>query len=221
MAVLPHVILSSDVFRKVIHGKLLYFLAPLDSPRASGAYFYPCLRLTLAIILLRFGIPRMDVFLFRQVSPAPCSPPLGGSIADSAVRFTPAVKYGGRENRLSRRETRCISSHPCRAHHKLKWARKGRSVIAVLYSHLPRSESNKAICAATPLPADAPPPTQTPQGQPLLDRGWQQPLNHHKAQPARRVKDAEGTAKPLVLDSVRWLGYLPGEYIRTLRISLL
>ena len=50
--------------------------------------------------------------------------------------------------------------------------------------------------------------SQTPQGQPLLDRGWQQPLNHHKAQPARRVKDAEGTAKPLVLDSVRWLGYL-------------
>ena len=38
------------------------------------------------------------VFLFRQVAPAPCSPPLGGSIADSAVRFTPAVKYGGREN---------------------------------------------------------------------------------------------------------------------------
>ena len=58
------------------------------------------------------------------------------------------------------------------------------------------------------LPSKAPPPTQTPQGQPLLDRGWQQPLNHHKAQPARRVKDAEGTAKPLVLDSVRWLGYL-------------
>ena len=41
----------------------------------------------------------------------------------------------------------------------------------------------------------------------LSDRGWQQPLNCHKAQPARRVKDAEGTAKPLVLDSVRWLGY--------------
>ena len=41
----------------------------------------------------------------------------------------------------------------------------------------------------------------------LSDRGWQQPLDHHKAQPARRVKDAEGTAQPLVLDSVRWLGY--------------
>ena len=42
----------------------------------------------------------------------------------------------------------------------------------------------------------------------LSDRGWQQPLDHQKAQPARRVKDAEGTAQPLVLDSVRWLGYL-------------
>ena len=41
----------------------------------------------------------------------------------------------------------------------------------------------------------------------LSDRGWQQPLDHHKAQPARRVKDAEGTAQPLVLDSVRWLCY--------------
>ena len=41
----------------------------------------------------------------------------------------------------------------------------------------------------------------------LSDRGWQQPLDHQKAQPARRVKDAEGTAQPLVLDSVRWLCY--------------
>ena len=65
-----------------------------------------------------------------------------------------------------------------------------------------------------PLTVSAPPPTQTPQGQPLLDRGWQQPLNHHKAQPARRVKDAEGTAKPLVLDSVRWLGYLAAVPVR-------
>ena len=38
-----------------------------------------------------------DLFLYRQFTPAPCSPPLGGSGADSAVRFTPAVKYGGRE----------------------------------------------------------------------------------------------------------------------------
>ncbi len=62
--------------------------------------------------------------MFRQCAPAPCSPPLGGSIADSAVRFTPAGKYGGRENKPSGRETRCIRYHPCRAHHKLEWARK-------------------------------------------------------------------------------------------------
>ena len=66
--------------------------------------------------------------MFRQCAPAPCSPPLGGSITDSAVRFTPAVKYGGRENRPSGRETRCIRYHPCRAHHKLEWARKLRRI---------------------------------------------------------------------------------------------
>ena len=43
----------------------------------------------------------------------------------------------------------------------------------------------------------------------LFDRGWQQPLDHPEAQPVRRVKDAEGTAQPLVLDSARWLGYIP------------
>ena len=47
----------------------------------------------------------------------------------------------------------------------------------------------------------------------LFDRGWQQPLNQYEAQPAHRVKDAAGTAKPLVLDSVRWLGYLLYAYI--------
>ena len=143
----------------------------------------------------------MDAFLFRQVSPAPCSPPLGGSIADSAVRFTPAVKYGGRENWQSCREARCMSSHPCRAHHKLKWARAEQSDIVLLYKQVPRSESIKATS------------TQNRTAHPnsarstLFDRGWQQPLNHHKAQPARRVKDAAGTAKPLVLDTARWLSY--------------
>ena len=87
----------------------------------------------------------MIFFRYRQFAPAPCSPPLGGSDVTSAVRFTPAGKYGGRENRLSRRETRCMSGHPCRAHHKLKWARKGQSGLGVLYEHLPRSESNNTI----------------------------------------------------------------------------
>ncbi len=87
-------------------------------------------------------------FLFRQVSPAPCSPPLGGSDGCSAVRFTPAVKYGGRENSLSQRATRCIRCHPYRAHHKLKWARKLQSFIVLLYKRLSRSESGETIYAA-------------------------------------------------------------------------
>ena len=145
--------------------------------------------------------------MFRQCAPAPCSPPLGGSIADSAVRFTPAVKYGGRENRPSGRETICMSGHPCRVHHKLKWARKMQSVLELLYKHLPRSESNNAISAKS----SAAYPNSARST--LFDRGWQQPLNCHKAQPAHRVKDAEGTAKPLVLDSARWLCYSRNVHI--------
>ena len=64
------------------------------------------------------------------------------------MRFTPAVKYGGRENQLSRRETGCMSGHPCRAHHKLEWARKEQAGIKVLYKHFSRSESSIAIIAA-------------------------------------------------------------------------
>ena len=63
------------------------------------------------------------------------------------MRFTPAVKYGGRENKLSRRETKCMSGHPCRAHHKLKWARERQSGLEVLYELIPRSESSNAISA--------------------------------------------------------------------------
>ena len=86
-------------------------------------------------------------FRYSYFAPAPCSPPLGGSDGYSAVRVTAAVKYGGRENRLSRPETSYMSGHPRRAHHKLEWARKGQSGIKVLYEHLPRSESNKMIIA--------------------------------------------------------------------------
>ena len=112
------------------------------------------------------------VFLFRQFSPAPYSPPLGGSIADSAVRFTPAVKYGGREKWPSGRATGCIRSHPCRAHHKLKWARTEQSVLGVLYELLPRSESGNEISTQILVVS------QVPQDQPAFDRDWQQPLNH-------------------------------------------
>ena len=124
------------------------------------------------------------------------------------MRFTPAVKYGGRENRLCARAARCMSGHPCRAHHKLKWARKGQSGLGVLYELIPRSESSNAISAENSVALQCFAACPNSNGSTLSDRGWQQPLNCHKAPPVCRVKDAAGTAKPLVLDSVRWLGYL-------------
>ena len=95
-----------------------------------------------------------------------------------------------------------MSGHPCRAHHKLKWARKIQLVLVLLYKQVPRSESNKSISTQsfTAYPNSA--------RSTLFDRGWQQPLNCHEAQSACRVKDAEGTAQPLVLDPARWLCYL-------------
>ena len=122
--------------------------------------------------LCRFGIPRMDYFCLGSFPPAPCSPPLGGSDEISAVRFTPAVKYGGRENWPSGRDTRYISGHPCRAHHKLKWARTEQSVLGVLYELLPRSKSSNEISTQILVVS------QTTQDQPVFDRDWQQPLNH-------------------------------------------
>ena len=153
--------LSSDVFRELYTGSNVAFLRRLTRPEPAA--------LALALFLAHayynlysFRDSANGVFLFRQVAPAPCSPPLGGSDGNSAVRFTPAGKYGGRENWLSRRETRCMSGHPCRAHHKLKWARKGQSGLGVLYEHFPRSESSNAISAQTPLHFNASPPAQTP-----------------------------------------------------------
>ena len=69
-------------------------------------------------------------------------------------------KQGGRENRPSWRETGCMNSHPCRAHHKLKWARKKQSIFKLLYKNLPRSESSKTISAQSSAVS------QTPTGQP-------------------------------------------------------
>ena len=118
--------------------------------------------------------------MFRQSSPAPCSPPLGGSIADSAVRFTAAVKYGGRENLLSSRETRCMSGHPCRAHHKLKWARKlSRYRRASVQASLTPGEQQNNNCGDVPFPANASPaspPTQPSQCQPCLTGAGDNPL---------------------------------------------
>ena len=78
--------------------------------------------------------------------------------------------------------------------------------IVVLYEQLSRSESINAISVQSSVAYP------NSDGSTLFDRGWQQPLDHHEALTARRVKDAEGTAQPLVLDSVRWLCYLPAEY---------
>ena len=139
--------LSSDVFRELYTGSYIAFLRCLARPEPA-ALALSLFAAHAGYNLYSFRDSANDLFLFRQFSPAPYSPPLGGSIADSAVRFTPAGKYGGRENWLSRRETRCMSGHSCRAHHKLKWARKGQSGLAVLYEHLPRSESNRKIIAA-------------------------------------------------------------------------
>ena len=77
-----------------------------------------------------------------------------------------------------------------------------------LYKHLPRSENSKTIVAANSVAHQRLAANPNFNGSTLFDRGWQQPLDHTGAQPARRVKDAEGTAQPLVLESVCWLGYL-------------
>ena len=80
--------------------------------------------------------------------------------------------------------------------------------IVVLYEQLSLSESINAISVQSSVAYP------NSDGSTLFDRGWQQPLDHHEALTARRVKDAEGTAQPLVLDSVRWLGYLPAVPVR-------
>ena len=123
LAVLPHMILSSDAFRELYTGSSHTFLRCLFRPEPAAVTFSLFVAHA-SYNLYSFRDSANGLYLFRQFSPAPCSPPLGGSVADSAVRFTPAVKYGGRENRPSGRATRCMSGHPCRAHHILKWARK-------------------------------------------------------------------------------------------------
>ena len=139
--------LSSDVFRELYTGSSHTFLRCLARPEPAA------LALSLFAAHAGYNLYSLrdsanDLFRYSQFAPAPCSPPLGGSDGSSAVRFTPAVKYGGRENWPFGRATGCMSGHPCRAHHKLKWARKEQSVLGVQYKNLPRSESNITIVAA-------------------------------------------------------------------------
>ena len=148
----------------------------------------------------------MDYFCIASFPPAPCSPPLGGSGADSAVRFTPAVKYGGRENWPSGRAIGCMSGHPCRAHHKLKWARKiGRCPHAsVKASHTLREQrSNKRD--KVPPPSNASPPAQTPQGQPCLTGVGNNPLTIKK--PSQRAVSRMPKARRSRLSLTRCAGW--------------
>ena len=89
-----------------------------------------------------------------------------------------------------------------------------QSGLEVLYELIPRSESSNAISAENSVARQCSAAYPKSARSTLSDRGWQQPLDHPEAQPARRVKDAEGTAQPLVLDSVRWLCYLAAVPVR-------
>ena len=144
--------------------------------------------------------------MFRQFTPAPCSPPLGGSGAGSAVRFTAAVKYGGRENRPSRRETGCMSGHPCRAHHKLKWARKlGRCTRASVFAFSTLREQYNNNRGTAPLHSNASPPAQTPQGQPCLTGVGNNPLTITK--PSQRAVSRMPKARRSRLSLTRCAGW--------------
>ena len=121
-------------FRRLYTGSCPAFLRYLFRPEPA-AFAVSLFAAHASYNLYSFRDSANGGFLYRQFSPAPCSPPLGGSDGCAAVRFTPAGKYGGRENWPSGRATGCMSSHPCRAHHKLEWARKlGRCTRASVFA---------------------------------------------------------------------------------------
>ena len=60
--------------------------------RVSGVSWFGWFVAHASYNLYSFRDSANGVYLFRQFSPAPCSPPLGGSDGNSAVRFTPAGK---------------------------------------------------------------------------------------------------------------------------------
>ena len=70
-----------------------------------------------------------------------------------------------------------MSGHPCRAHHKLKWARKlGRCPRASVQASLTLGEQQNNNRSKVPLTINASPPAQTPQGQPCLTGVGNNPL---------------------------------------------
>ena len=108
-----------------------------------------------------------------------------------------------------------MSSHPCRAHHKLKWARKEQSGLGVLYEHIPRSESSKTIITVknrskTPLPSNALPPAQTPQGQPCLTGVGNNPLTIPK--PSQRAVSRMPKARRSRLSLTRCAGWATPQH---------
>ena len=91
---LPQIYLSSDVLWSYIREVTLLSCAAClaQSQRRSRFSLFAA---HASYNLYSFRDSANDLFWFRQFSPAPCSPPLGGSIADSAVRFTPAESRAG------------------------------------------------------------------------------------------------------------------------------
>ena len=115
-------------------------------------------------------------------------------------------KVWRRENWPSCRETRCMSGHPCRAHHKLKWARE---VIisprgSVFASSTLREQYNNNR-GKTPLTANVSPPTQTPQGQPCLTGVGNNPLIVIK--PSQRAVSRMPKARRSRLSLTRCVGW--------------
>ena len=94
LAVLPHVYLNSDVFRELYTGSYITFLRCLTRPEPA-AFAVSLFAAHASYNLYSFRDSANELFLFRQFTPAPCSPPLGGSDGSSAVRFTPAESRAG------------------------------------------------------------------------------------------------------------------------------
>ena len=69
LAVLPQVQLSSVVLGELYIESIDCFLSPLIQFKSQRRLCCHCLRLTLAIILLRFGIPRMEFSCLGRLHP--------------------------------------------------------------------------------------------------------------------------------------------------------
>ena len=107
----------SSVVLGAIYGKMPCFLALIRLAQSQRRFFYPCLRLTQAIIL-QFRDSANGLFCLGSNPPRHVRHPSAAQIADSAVRFTPAVKRR-RESRRTRNEITSppIQISPCSKFH--------------------------------------------------------------------------------------------------------